>query len=752
MRRFEHQPTEEAVVREGHGAEALRATCGGSIGFVLALETGTTPLVVQFDDPEKKPVVCAPAKGAAPVARPLQAFDGRPAVCWTVEACCEAQVAAVYVIAADEIAEQVRDAVAADGFDRYGVDVRFATADPAALVERTAALANFKMFDLSSGVIALARDVAERAPEGYESAVVLSADNVRVTSEHIYELCADALEHPEAEVVSSWIAWLRRPPYLFTRGFLTSMESRGLTSVGANGFDRAVPKIAVRDHVFGEEKLAANGVAVKSVDDFLAGCELSALEAVALARRSLAHPDEKLVSPNSAKSLMGPVAARPLGACDMVLVDIAKDVLKNRESYAKPDDLAWADRFGKRCKMDFPLLNDRAHAGKLAYLDTAATSQRVDVALQAQRDYDEHENANVYRGGYALSAQSTFTFNDARARLESFIGAGRREVVYTANTTGATNLVAQAWGEWNIGEGDLIVVTLEAHHSNMLPFMMLAQRKGARLEYVPYGPDGRLDLDAYADALSRKPRLVCLAHVGNVLGIAAPVEELARAAHDAGARVLVDAAQSFAHRKIDVKKLGADWVAVSAHKAYGPMGIGALWISPEAFDEMDPLGGGGGTVSHVGIDSYYLRPKTIQYEMGTPPVSQAVGWAAAIDYLDKVGMDDVARHDAVMTDYLVEGLHRIDGVDVMGDHSGADGKTGLVSFTLRSLVPASLAAFAGKLGVAIRSGGHCALPLHASMGLIGTGRISLGVYTTVDDVDAALVAIEACRRAYEGNV
>ena len=751
MMRMEHQPSDEPVVRKKRGQNELRVECGGSIGFVLALETGTTPLVVQFDDPEMKPVVCAPAEGGDPVARPLQLFDGRPAVCWTLEACCQAQMAAVYVIAADEIAERVRDALAADDFDRRGVDVRVVASGSAALVERTAALANFKMFDLSSGVITLVRDLAEEAPESYENVVVLSADNVRVTAEHLYELCADAHEHPEAEVVSSWIAWLRRPPYLFTRDFLLSLEDRGLTAVGANGCDRDVPRLAVRDHVFGEEKLAASPVAVKSVDDFLAGCELSALEAVALARWSLAHPAEKLVSPKSGKSLMGPVAVRPLGASDIVLVDIAKDVLQNRESYANSADLAWADRFGKRCRMDFPLLNDRAHTGKLAYLDTAATSQRVDVALQAQRDYDEHENANVYRGGYALSAQSTFTFNDARARLEGFIGAQRREIVYTANTTGATNLVAQAWGEWNVGKGDLIVVTLEAHHSNMLPFMMLAQRKGAQLVYVPYGPDGRLDLDAYAEALSRHPKLVCLAHVGNVFGIAAPIEELARKAHDAGARVLVDAAQSFAHRKIDVSSLGADWVAVSAHKAYGPMGIGALWVSPDVFDEMDPLGGGGGTVSHVGIDSYYLRPKAIQYEMGTPPVSQAVGWAAAIDYLDKVGMDDVARHDAVMTDYLVDGLHRIDGVDVMGDHSGADGKTGLVSFTLRSLVPASLAAFAGKLGVAIRSGGHCALPLHASMGLIGTGRISFGVYTTADDVDAALVAIEACRRAYEGD-
>ena len=213
--------------------------------------------------------------------------------------------------------------------------------------------------------------------------------------------------------------------------------------------------------------------------------------------------------------------------------------------------------------------------------------------------------------------------------------------------------------------------------------------------------------------------------------------------------MLVDAAQSFAHTRIDVRDLGADWVAFSAHKAYGPMGIGALWISPDAFGEMDPLGGGGGTVSHVGIGSYYLRPNVQQYEMGTPPVSQAVGWAAAIDYIESLGMDAISRHDAVLMRYLIEGLHRIDGVDIMGDHSAADGETGLVSFTLRSLVPASLATFAGKLGVAMRSGGHCALPLHASMGLIGTGRLSFGVYTTLDDIDAALVTIEACRYVYE---
>lgn len=749
MARAQHQPSEERVLRPKRESGEFLSVCGQTVAVVLALDESTTPLVVQYDEADREPVVCAPANGALPVPRPVQEFEGMPAVCHVVDACCTAQMRDVFVVTTPALSDAASRAIYSAKRKKNGPNVQIVAVEEYALVDRTREAANFKMFDLSFGEIELARGLAGTEFDGYDNVVIVSADNVRVTADHIYELCLDALDHPEADAIASWISWLRRPPYLFTRAFLDSIEERGLTSPGANGRDRDVPRINVRDHVFGEEKLAANPSQRPRVESFLAGCTISALEAVQLAKKAIAHPDEPLYSPHQAQSLMGPAKPKPLGVPDQMLVDIARDVLEARESFGDQEGLAWADAFGARCKLDFPLLNDRAHAGKLAYLDTAATSQRLDAALQAQRDFDVHENANVYRGGYELSARSTFTFNDARATLEAFIGAKRRQTVYTQNTTGAANLVAQAWGEWNIEEGDVIVVELAAHHSNMLPFMMLAQRKGAHVEYVPYRADGRIDLDAYHRALEMRPKLVCLAHVGNVFGIEAPVSDMAEAAHAAGARVFLDAAQSFAHEKLDVNALGVDWLAISAHKAYGPMGIGALWISDDAFAEMDPLGGGGGTVSHVGVDSYYLRPKTIQYEMGTPPVSQAVGWAAAIDYLEAIGMENVARHDAVLTRYLIDGLHRIEGVDVMGDHSGTDGETGLVSFTLRSLVPASLASFAGKLGVAVRSGGHCALPLHAHMGLIGTGRVSLGVYTTLDDVDAALVAIDACRYVNE---
>lgn len=749
MSRAEHQPKAGAVERPQRTRGEYFDACGRMVAIVLALEESTEPLVVQFDEEGAEPFVCKPEAGKPPVARPLQVYDDMPAVCKVVESCCHAQFNEVFVVTTSALADSVSWAVQTAKRKKNASPVQVLALDTEVLLEQTRKAANFKMFDLPFGVIELVRGVAGTVVDGYDGAVVICADNVRVSADHLYELCRDANEHPEAEVIASWISWLRRPPYLFKREFLESIEERGLTSPGANGHDRDVPRIKVRDHVFGEEKLAASPVVPRAVEAFEAACTITALEAVQLAKQALAHPDEPLYSPRQARSLMGPAAPKPLDGPDKMLVDIAKAALMSRAAYKEQEEIAWADAFAKRCRIDFPLLNDREHAGKLAYLDTAATAQRVDVALQAQRDYDVHENANVYRGGYELSAKSTFTYNDARAKLERFIGAERRQVIYTANTTGAINLVAQAWGEWNITAGDRIVVSLADHHSNMLPFVMLAERKEAIVDYVPYKPDGRIDLEAYEAALAKGPKLVCIAQVGNVFGITAPVADMARAAHDAGARVLVDAAQSFAHLKLDVGKLGADWVAVSAHKAYGPMGIGALWVSPEAFDEMDPLGGGGGTVSHVGVDSYYLRPKGIQYEMGTPPVSQAVGWAAAIDYLEQLGMDDIARHDAVLTRYLVEGLHHIDGVDVMGDHSQPDGQTGLVSFTLRSLVPASLASFAGKLGVAMRSGGHCALPLHASMGLIGTGRLSLGVYTTLDDIDAALVAIEACRFVYE---
>ena len=757
MARSEHQPSTEAVKRPERTREEMREMCGGTAAVILATETATTPLVVPGAEPGEAPVVCRLGRGGKPAARPLQLFEDKPLVAHALRCASMAQVDKVFVLVASEIAQDVSMAVHALKRRRNDPPLDVLEVDASMLLERTRASGDIELFDVPFGVLEVARTLAGEGLQRCEAVFVMRADMPRVTADHLFELCEDWRAHPGTDVVASWIQWLRRPPYLFATDFLDELAERagaaeeaGATrGVQLNPFE--APRFSTRDHVFGEEQLAATDVSAPAVEAFFKHKPMAALQAVELARYAAAHEGEPLYSPNQQASLMGPAERKPLEGPDRILVERARDktawaaTLDERERA----QLAWADSFGARNKRDFPLLCAREHAGKLVYLDSAATTQRVDTALQAQRDFDVHENANVYRGGYPLSANATFSYNDARARLEAFIGAKRRSVAFTANTTAAVNLVAQAWGEHHVGAGDVVVTTLAEHHSTMLPFLMLAQRKGAQVVYVPYDENGRIDQGAYAEALSRGPKLVALAHIGNVFGIEAPVADMARAAHEAGARILVDAAQSFPHKKLDVEALGADWLALSAHKAYGPMGLGALWISEEAFDEMDPLASGGGAISHVSCESYYLRTRAIQYELGTPPVSQAMGFAGAIDYLDALGMGNVERHAAVLTRYAVRGLSRIEGVHVVGDHTHADGMTGLVSFTVRSVAPAQLAAFLGRLGVAIRSGGHCALPLHAALGRIGTGRISIGVHTTRADIDAALVAVEMCRIAYE---
>lgn len=770
MNREEHQPECANPQRENRSREEMQALCGRTVAFIMALTE-------QAD---------IPAINAA------------------VNAARYAQMAAAIVLASPACAPAALEATRR-GAPRRQTLIQAVEYDPAAAIPLTRDAGDFELFNLPYGLLETTRVITDSLLDDYEAVVIMDAAQDKITADHLYELCLDAHERPEVEVVASWIQQLRRTPVLLTHAFLDRLGRKdpqlcggaalkGVPNATGESGTRPVPRMRTFDHVFGDEQLAASIAVPSAVESFLGKCTLSALEAVQLAKRSAEHPAQAPRFSNEAPSPAK--SAKPgspsLNNADALLVKTASETLAANEadlpaatsatmphtarppripavSTPKPrartaDDeraasphamanerteLEWADAFGRRNKLDFPLLNDRKHAGKLAYLDSAATSQRVSMALQAQYDYDAHENANVYRGAYELSVQSTLAFSDARKRLEDFIGAERNSTVFTTNTTGATSLVALAWGERNIHEGDLIVCGLADHHSNSLSFLMLAQRKGARIEYVPYDECGRTNQEAYAELLGQKPKLVCLTHIGNVFGIEAPVKAMAAAAHAVGARVLVDAAQSFPHLKIDVDDLGADWVAMSAHKAYGPMGIGALWIASAAFDEMDPLVGGGGTVTHVGEQSYHLRPKAPRYEPGTPPVSQAVGWAAAIEYLDSLGVENVARHGAALTRYAARGLQRIDGVNVLGDHTQADGQNGLVSFTVRSVEPGETARFLGRLGVAVRSGGHCALPLHAALGMIGTGRLSIAVHTTRDDIDAALTAIALCRQAYE---
>ncbi len=750
MARSDHQPVAGPMTREKRSSEEFRETCGTAAVLVLAHEANTTPLVVAYEDEERPPEVLE----AAP--RPLQLYREKPVLAYALEAAAGACVESVSVLAHPSLEKEARKLAAAFSDAHEGAPAIDVVAyDAAAALDAARENAWFDFCDLGFGVLDAARACLARHA-GAERVVVMRSDAPRVTADHIFELCEDAARTGEVDAVCSWTVWLRRAPFVFERAFLEGLSDSPAARRDARGM-RPVPRLQVRDHVFGEEVLAANDVVGEPVEAFKSGVRLAALQAVDLARAHREDPGAPVSDPNVPEPMIGPEVEAPLNAADALLERCAEQTLEALAAYEallspeEAEELESADAFGTRNRLDFPLLNDPAHKDRLAYLDTAATSQRLGAALDAQAAFDRHANANVYRGGYELSAKATAAFNRARKRLEDFIGAKRRQTAYTANTTASCNLVASAWGEHNIAAGDCIVTTIAEHHSNMLPFLMLCERKGAHMVYVPVDANGRIERDAWRAALGKRPKLVCLAQVGNVFGMENPVAEMAAEARACGARVLVDAAQSFPHMKTDVCELGTDFLALSAHKAYGPMGLGALWISDEAFAEMDPLGSGGGAVSHVSYDSWYLRQKAIQYELGTPPVSQAIGFAAAVEYLDALGMDEVAAHSRALTRLLADGLSRIEGVTVWGDHEADDGLTGLLSFTLYGVAPAQLAKFLGACGVAIRSGGHCALPLHASMGLNGTGRASLGVYTTEDDVLALLAAVRACREVYWGR-
>ena len=631
--------------------------------------------------------------------------------------------------------------------------------------------------------------------------MLLGCDQVRITPAHLLEVCRTFRNDPTLDVVASWIQWYRRTPMLISRHFLENLDASGLCEAGPNGTDRPLPRVALKDAIFGEETLAANAIVPEKLTEFEKGRTLSAREAVQIAREEMGDIDlrakgafgnlhqasasmqqgsserpecsqpegsleglhkassaaqrglpERLEAPEASPASQAEIPKR--SAADEELIEIARNVASRMDAWRAQlsrDDQAkldWADAWAWRNREDFPLLNDCKQKNTLAYLDSAATTQRCFRALQAEANFNEHENANVYRGGYELSAKSTRSLNDARKTLEDFIGAERRQTVYTMNASASCNLVAQSWGDFNVNEGDHIVVALSEHHSDLLPWLLLARRRNAVLDFIPLLPDGRLDLGEYERLLGQRPKLACVAHVSNVLGIVNPVADMARMAHKAGARFMLDAAQSFPHLPFNVKEIGCDFAAFSAHKMYGPLGIGGLFIGKDAFDEMDPIAIGGGTVSHASVDSYYLRQGAIQYEVGTPPIAQAIGWAGAIEYMEKLGMGKVLEHAEAMTQFAVHALHGVEGLTIWGDHTQPDGAGGLVSFSLANTAPAQIGSACGMMGVAIRSGGHCAMPLAASTGMVGTGRASFAVHTTCEDIEALAVAVEMCRRLY----
>ena len=386
-------------------------------------------------------------------------------------------------------------------------------------------------------------------------------------------------------------------------------------------------------------------------------------------------------------------------------------------------------------RKDFPILQrETASGARLVYLDSTATSQKPLAVIEAMNDYYRRSNANIHRGVHTLAEEATALYEGARGKIAQFINApSARQIIYTRNTTESINLVAYSWARANLKAGDLVVLTEMEHHSNLVPWHMLQAERGIELEFIPVTDSGLLDLDAYKTLLSRNPRLVSFTHMSNVLGTINPAADIIRMAHEAGAVTLVDAAQSVPHLKVDVQQLDADFLAFSAHKMCGPTGIGALYGRADLLETMPPFLGGGDMIKEVHLRSF--RPNSLphKFEAGTPAIAEAVGFGAAVDYLNTVGMDDITAHEHEITEYALERLEEIPGVKLFGPD--AQHKGGVAAFTLAGVHPHDVAQILDRDGIAIRAGHHCAQPLHEKFGIPASSRASFYLYSTKDEVD-----------------
>ena len=384
---------------------------------------------------------------------------------------------------------------------------------------------------------------------------------------------------------------------------------------------------------------------------------------------------------------------------------------------------------------DFPILAEQVHERPLVYLDNAATSQKPQAVIDALQAYYETYNANIHRGLHALSERATAEYEDARARVSSFINAAHpHEVIFTRGTTEAINLVARGWGDENVSEGDEILLTEMEHHSNLVPWQMLAKRRGAQLRYIPMDVEGRIDLEAYARMFGPRTRLVSVTHMSNVLGTITPAAEIVRIAHAHDVPVLLDAAQSIPHVPVDVQALGADFVAFSGHKMLGPTGIGVLYGRESRLDAMEPLFGGGSMIRVVELHQSSWTGLPEKLEGGTPNIAGAIGLGAAVDYLQTVGMPNVSAHEHELTEYALTLLSDLEGVRVFGPLDATD-RGGVISFYVGDVHPHDVGTLLDAEGIAVRAGHHCAQPLMRKLGVAATARASLYLYNTADEVD-----------------
>ena len=397
-------------------------------------------------------------------------------------------------------------------------------------------------------------------------------------------------------------------------------------------------------------------------------------------------------------------------------------------------------------RKDFPILSRTVYNRPLVYLDNAATTQKPRAVVEAMTEEYYSVNANVHRGVHYLSQQATELHEQARANVQGFINArSEAEIIFTRGTTESLNLVAFSFGEAFLKEGDEVLVSVMEHHSNIVPWQMLRDRKGIVLKVIPITDEGEIDLEAYKNLFSPRTRLVCIAHVSNVLGTVNPVKEMTAIAHAHGTKVLVDGAQSVPHRRVDVQDIGCDFLTFSGHKIYGPTGIGVLYGREELLEKMPPYQGGGEMIARVSFEKTTYERLPFKFEAGTPDFVGSHALAVALDYVRGIGQDIIAAHEADLTRYAMEQMSRIPGMKIYGT---AREKDAVISFNVGDIHPLDLGTLLDRLGIAIRTGHHCAQPLMARCGVESMARASFALYNTRAEVDALVAGIDRVRKMF----
>ncbi len=395
----------------------------------------------------------------------------------------------------------------------------------------------------------------------------------------------------------------------------------------------------------------------------------------------------------------------------------------------------------KKIKADFPILSHEIRPGVyVTYLDSTATTQKPLQVINAMDDYYRKSNANIHRGIHHLAEEATALYEDARARIAKFINSpSSRQIIFTRNTTESINLVAHTWGKKNLQAGDLVILTEMEHHSNLVPWQLLAEELDLRLEFVPVDDDGLLELDEYRQLLNQGPKLAAFTHMSNVLGTINPAEAMTAEAHAAGAKVLIDGAQSVPHFTVDVQALDADFLVFSGHKMCGPTGVGVLYGKRDLLEEMPPFLGGGDMIKKVELRSFKANSIPHKFEAGTPAIAEAIGLGAAVDYLQEVGMDEIAAQEQVVVNYAIERLSEVPGVEVYGPE-GKD-RGGVTAFNMEGVHAHDVAQILDGDGIAVRAGHHCAMPLHDKLGIPASTRASYYLYNSIEDVDKLIASL-----------